>query len=282
MLNQTNLLPVEQILFSSPLVQIGRFRCSREHPLFRDSGPPSNHVVAFPRTSVVIKHDGRTSFVSDANVATLYNRGDRFVRDAVTQQSDNCEWFSIDDALLAQILRSSGYRASEQHPFDELRHHCSAPLYMRQRLFITRLMAGNFDALSAEEEALHIIEDLFSPANGMADPSRSRDYVEHAKLILAQNVARTESLGEIARMVGASPFHLTRMFRKTTGYSLHQYRDQLRLRRSLGMLAVQRDLLTVAIALKFNSHSHFSRRFRAAFGTSPSSFRDARMTASPQ
>ena len=58
-------LPVERILFDSPLVRIGSFRCPTSDPLFVDSGPIVNPIFVFPRTGVWIEHEGREPFVVD-------------------------------------------------------------------------------------------------------------------------------------------------------------------------------------------------------------------------
>jgi AraC-like DNA-binding protein len=75
--------------------------------------------------------------------------------------------------------------------------------------------------------------------------------------------------------MGVSPFHLCRLFRRETGYSLHQYRTELRLRWSLQPLADDVDILTVALAAGFSHHSHFTAAFRNTFGLRPSEFRRA-------
>jgi AraC-like DNA-binding protein len=47
----------------------------------------------------------------------------------------------------------------------------------------------------------------------------------------------------------------------------------LRVRSSLELLLGSDDILTVAIALGYSSHSHFTAAFRRAFGLSPSEWR---------
>jgi AraC family transcriptional regulator len=64
------------------------------------------------------------------------------------------------------------------------------------------------------------------------------------------------------------------VFRAHTGGTIQRYRSQLRLRRSLSLLAEDgRDVLDVAVALGYSSHSHFTRAFHAAFGVTPSAWR---------
>jgi len=70
-------------------------------------------------------------------------------------------------------------------------------------------------------------------------------------------------------------FHLARMFRSRTGFSLHAYRNQLRLRAALERLRDPGvDLIDIALDLGFSSHSHFTETFRRSFGKTPSAVRD--------
>jgi AraC-like DNA-binding protein len=103
----------------------------------------------------------------------------------------------------------------------------------------------------------------------------------HARLAarVREHLCRTfqsrESLADVAAGVGASPFHVCHVFRRETGYSVHQYRTELRLRWSLEPLADGIDILTVALAAGFSHHSHLTMTFRRAFGMPPSAFRRA-------
>src|SRR5690606_25356351 len=100
-------LPVERVIFDSPLVRVGAFRCPEMHPLFADSGPIVNPVFVFPRTPVWIGHEGGEPFLSDPTIATLYNRGQRYRRRAVAGHADCCEWFALAPAILAEIAHAA-------------------------------------------------------------------------------------------------------------------------------------------------------------------------------
>jgi AraC family transcriptional regulator len=75
---------------------------------------------------------------------------------------------------------------------------------------------------------------------------------------------------EIAREVGLSPFHLARLFRRHTGFSLHGYRTRIRLLQALDRIEEARGALTdLALELGFSSQSHLTDAFRRAFGVPP-------------
>ena len=82
--------------------------------------------------------------------------------------------------------------------------------------------------------------------------------------------------------MGSSPFHLARLFRASTGWSLHGYREQIRLRGALELLTERRapgGLAWLAAEFGFASHAYFDDRFRRTFGRSPSHVRAAAAAA---
>src|SRR5437764_15116018 len=82
-------------------------------------------------------------------------------------------------------------------------------------------------------------------------------------------------LDRIAREAHYSRFHLLRAFHARTGYTLHQYHLQLRLRRSVDLVLAGAPLADIAHSFGFQGHSHFTARFHRAFGATPSTLRAA-------
>jgi AraC-like DNA-binding protein len=92
--------------------------------------------------------------------------------------------------------------------------------------------------------------------------------------LLNGEYARPLRLAMIARRVGCSPFHLSQIFSRETGMSMHRHLSQLRLRAALGRLAAgERDLTRLALDVGFASRSHFAGAFSSAFGAPPSRVR---------
>jgi AraC-like DNA-binding protein len=98
--------------------------------------------------------------------------------------------------------------------------------------------------------------------------------VEDAREHLAASFTnRSLPLRQIAREVGASPYHLARLFRAMTGRSIHEYRTDLRLRFVLARLPEDEPLSDLALAAGFSSPGHLSDVFRRHFQISPSGLR---------
>ena len=82
------------------------------------------------------------------------------------------------------------------------------------------------------------------------------------------------SLRALARTVGCSPFHLSRVFREGTGCTISQYRLRRRVHEVLDRLAAgEDDLAALAIAVGFSDHSHMTRTVVAQLGEAPSALR---------
>ena len=99
-----------------------------------------------------------------------------------------------------------------------------------------------------------------------------RELAERAKALLARSFTRRLSLSGLGQRLRTSPFHLARVFRAETGFTVDGYVRSLRLRAALERLPTHADGLTaLALELGFSSHSHFTEAFRREFGLAPSS-----------
>lgn len=273
----------DSLQFESALVRIGSFRCPVAHPHFRDAGTISTQVFAFPRSVVWIEHEGQEPFVGDFTRASLYNPGQIYTRRAISADGDRSDWFGVSPALLREILfELDPARADSGQPlFRHMYSPCDAPTYLRQRTVFEYVRNHpEPDTLGVEEQVVELLSRLVSAAYDQrpADraPRRHREIVEHTRAYLSQHFARRESLADVAAAVGCSVFHLCRLFRRETGQTLHAFRHELRLRRSLECVAESPgDLLGIALALGYSSHSHFTAAFNASFGETPSSIRSS-------
>ncbi len=274
-------------LFGSELVTIGAFRAPVEHPRFRDSGPTDAAIFVFPRTSVGIQHRGCDPFTADCHTATFYNAGQRYIRHSLDVRGDNCEWFAVrPDALLEVIaLDDPSVAGRPEAPFACTHTTSDAETYALQRLVVRHVEASTEpDTLMVEEAVLRVLGRLMRGVglgNGHRKVRERRRAQDGAKAVvgaardyLLEHCADSIGIDGLARLAGCSAFHLCRAFRREVGATIHAYRHQLRLRRSLELIAEGRlELSGVAFDLGFSSHSHFSAAFRRTFSLTPSQFR---------
>lgn len=98
----------------------------------------------------------------------------------------------------------------------------------------------------------------------------ARERVERAQGLLRENLVEPLTLEEIGRRVGCSPFYLSRLFSQETGQTMQQHLRQLRLERAAELLRTGRCNVTeAAVAVGYNSLSHFSAAFHEAYGCCP-------------
>ncbi|BDH45977.1 AraC family transcriptional regulator [Salmonella enterica subsp. enterica serovar Choleraesuis] len=92
-----------------------------------------------------------------------------------------------------------------------------------------------------------------------------------------ENLDAPLTLGQMAAQAGLSEYHFARMFRQSVGMAPHQYVMAQRMALAERMVRDGHLPFTeIALACGFSSASHFSNRFRATFGMTPSQLRGAR------
>lgn len=106
--------------------------------------------------------------------------------------------------------------------------------------------------------------------------------VVRARAYLANCHRGPVALAEVARAAFVSLYYLTRIFRRTTGTTVHGYLTRLRLRSALiGMADPRRLLDEVSTSVGYVSQSHFTKVVRTAVGLVPSELRQLMLEAGP-
>jgi AraC-like DNA-binding protein len=102
-----------------------------------------------------------------------------------------------------------------------------------------------------------------------------RQLVSQASELLHRMGSERLGLVAIAREIGCSPFHLSRVFHEITGVTIPQYRTRLRVHDALRRLNDgEHDLAAIAMASGFADHSHMTRSIVAHYGDPPSRLRE--------
>lgn len=99
--------------------------------------------------------------------------------------------------------------------------------------------------------------------------------VEEIKNYVKDHVHQPITLNEIAKHIGYSKYHTSRLFKAQTGIALFEYIRQERLLAAAYVLRnSDRKVLDVAFDFMFDSHEGFTRAFSNCFGISPKKFSD--------
>lgn len=229
--------------------------------------------VALPYRGLFLWDVGRQEVVGDPNQALFVAGGEAF-RMRHPLPGGYAELIvTPDEPLLEELGPEQRLRL---HPLFRRRSRRIDPglQILRARLLAWAPGDGELERLAAEELVVRLLRlALHSEAPRPVPARRTQRLVDRAKTFLAAELGRSIGLDDIARAVGASPGYLTQLFRSVEGIPLHAYLTQLRLARALDELPHAEDLTELALELGFSSHSHFSARFRRAFGVTPSRFR---------
>jgi AraC-like DNA-binding protein len=85
---------------------------------------------------------------------------------------------------------------------------------------------------------------------------------------------RELKISEIAATAHTSQFHFSRLFRKATGRTVHQYLTSVRVDRAKRLLAATDiSLADIGAAVGYESQSHFTTIFRKLVGITPATYR---------
>ncbi len=97
-------------------------------------------------------------------------------------------------------------------------------------------------------------------------------FVEQTVKYIQANYMNDITLPEMAKMRSVSPEHLSRTFKKETGFGFSEYLTLVRLQKAEYMLKNEpgRSVSDIAYACGFNDSNYFSDKFKKAYGISPS------------
>ena len=203
----------------------------------------------------------------------LYNADQHYRRELHHELGDESVFVELSEAALEEVAGDAGLQATHV-PTDRR-------TYLLQHLLVRQLRDRGGDGFEAEELASRLVLSALAPRTSSRRPARPRTSSDHrqlaeaAKSELAADLSARRSLGELARKLHSSPFHLARVFRAETGFTLAGYRQSLRLRAALERLPSD-DLSRLALELGFSSHSHLTASFTREFGVPPSALKKAR------
>jgi AraC-like DNA-binding protein len=258
--------------YSTPWLRVGVYRCPPDSALWHETNDNIGdrpHVV-FPALAVGLVRRG-ARVVATPNDVVFYRPHETYERSLRDARGD----VSLFIAPAPQLLDPP---AAPVGPVD-------APTFLLARRLARRLDAG---ALPVEEAAVELVQRaLATPArlSGRRPGTRRgrARLTEEAKDLLVARLAEPLSLGDLAAELHVSPFHLTRVFRECTGRTLTAYLHDLRLRAAVDRLDQdpRAPLARVAADLGYCTPSHFTDRFRAAFGVPPSQLRNLMEAAPP-
>jgi AraC-like DNA-binding protein len=275
-------------LLDTRLVTVGTFTCPPRDAAWQSTNYIGDRLhVVFPHTSVVIRQRGREAVLGTPNHTIFYEPDQLYERELHSPRGDQCVFISVSDSAISELaedgritLLDRAGRLRSTHAPTRGQTYLSHHLLIR-RLRSHRLGRGHAELAAIELARVALRQPLpATRARRATTAVAHRELAEAAKARLFVGLEDPLPLHALARELHTSPFHLARIFRAETGFSVDAYRRALRLRRALEKLPESKgELTSLALELGFASHSHFSYAFKREFGLAPSALRDGRPLA---
>jgi AraC-like DNA-binding protein len=238
---------------------------------------------------VKIRHDGGQELVASRQVITLYNDGQEYRREGLSHYGDQSIWLRFRKPEVVEAVHAAGRTHEDlaRIPFIWTHAYCDPQTYLLQRQLTNSLLnSENTDFLFIADTAMQLLQRA---VNGTSERQvRCRQAFEHGdtrfrhqrlakrcEALLATTFDQKLTLESIASDLGTTPFHLSRVFLRQTGKSIHQCLLQMRLRSALDQMIDRPHARITDIGLDagFSSPSHFTQTFRKNFGMTPRQFR---------
>jgi AraC-like DNA-binding protein len=286
---QINITPVERILRRTPLVGAGEYRCPTDHPQFAGGGPEKCPFIVFSQSSVRLVPSRGMPEVCTPNTVNFLDVGDSYERRPVSKEGAICDWVALAPALLREIAEDVDPVSADRGPhiFDRAVAPISPKIFLAQRTFFNSLQRDpNISLLAIEESAIQLVTRVLDDTAKFSRKQiarkakshrlaavRRREMVEETKCILAREYWDNISIAKLAERVHCSPGYLSRSFTRLSGFTLHSYQQQLRLRAALQLIPEARfNGAGIASQLGFANHSHLSDVFKRQFGITPKDY----------
>jgi AraC family transcriptional regulator len=270
-------------LFEGSDLYFAELVCQPDDPEWGEENVTTHPIVALPSTPVWQVHDGAERTLMTPNHAVFHHEGGEYHRERFRTDGYRCLFFFPSDALVREIVAEVDHSTSEA---DRFRFPLNAAPMPSRAFGLGRRLARALSTATVEPAGAR--EGLYAvlryavlgafrhrPAPRLPRAKTTAAYartVEEAKALIARRLEDRLPLDEVAGELHVSPYHLARIFRSGTGYSVHAYQTHLRLREGLDRLERSRTGQVARIAgdLGFSNHSHFTASFRTAFGLRPS------------
>ncbi len=278
---------LRRVRFESLGISVVDFHCTAHVEREGPEEPSLTHGIVFVRRGLFRRTHGEEALVADANHILFFNAAHCYRYSHPLPGGDDCTILSVTTPVALELVSRHSPRHAERP---------EAPFPFGYGLNSRRTARLHYELLTrTRRPALRLnVEDVLAELSNQAVLTacpthgergggrpmsadvwrRQHDLVEEVKLAINKSLEFLPSLGELARSLECSPFHLSRTFHRVVGLSLRRYVAQLRVHIAADRLAAGApDLTELALDLGYSDHSHFTNSFRKEWGLPPSRLR---------
>lgn len=261
-------MPNNTVLLRTSDVLLGASRCDPVDPESEAEETEDYHTLVFPIEGVFSVDTGSTLTSATPSKLLFFDKGQTHRIRHPHGANDRSIYVSLSQRVVEPFADPEGC-------FRQMEAFTDPRFDFRLTRLVNRARRRSLTRLELDEFALHTLSYYTDEPRAPSLPSRQhRDIADGAGEHLALHFREDCDLSHVARDVGVSPHHLSRVFKTVTGKSLTRRRTQLRLRYALEQIVSGcDDLSAVAVESGFYDHPHMANSFRTHLGISPSMVR---------
>jgi AraC-like DNA-binding protein len=259
-------------LLATADMTVAAVRCDGGGSAWSTPEPVGHFSLVLVRSGLFRRQVDGAEIVADACSGYLERAGSEH-RIAHPVGGDICTTFTLSSALLEATTRGAALpRDRADGPI-----LTSPAVDIGHRAFLARACAGA-DTEELAERALLLVGLVVAGlapgavAAGFPAQRRGEGVVDQVRQAVAADPG--VRLADLARVTQLSPYHLSRLFHRSSGVTISQLRSRLKVRQALDRLADgQRDLAALAAEAGFADQAHLTRTVRRETGHTPGQLR---------
>lgn len=257
-------MPENKALLRTSDVLLGTSRCDPLDSPSEVEETEDHHTLVFPIEGVFWVDTGSSLTSATPSKLLFFHKGQTRRVHHPHGANDRSIYVSLSQRFAEPFADVDGY-------FRRMEALTEPRFDLRLIRLVHRAGQRRLTRLELDEFVLHTLRHhTDEPQSPTLHSPQHRDIANDADEHLAIHFREDCDLSEVARDIGVSPHHLSRVFKAVTGRSLTQRRAQLRLRYATEeIVSGHDDLSTVALEAGFYDHSHMANSFRAHLGISP-------------
>ncbi|MET9437504.1 helix-turn-helix transcriptional regulator [Streptomyces sp. NPDC006551] len=250
--------------------------CCEDRPTLVGPGYSDAYTVVLTRSGGYLRQVAGEEFFVDPTGGYLTRPGDEHKVAHPVGTGDRSTEIRIGERLFADRFDS---RPTTRRRTAAWRFSVTGATDLDHRALLAAARRGA-DAFELADRLHRLLDQVATSAghwrtDTTARPATARVHGDLVRDTCAALAAATPAPGltleELARTVGASPHHLSRVFRAVTGTTLTRYRNDLRLRGVLHAIEEgEESLRTLAHTYGFADQAHLTRMCRSRTGHVPS------------
>lgn len=214
---------------------------------------------------------GGASYVAPEGATLVLHPDEAHSNSSIGEQTLAYRVFYIAAESLALGLEKSGMPS---HLPAFARPVISSPSLFRKVVTAHRALSEAGDTLEQETSFLELLSAVLSASTQSIEKPAVEcpENIATAKAFVEEYFREGFTLGAVARASGLSSFHMARSFKRATGLTPLNFRNQLRVWEARRQLQSGRAISEIALDVGFADQSHLTRQFQRVFGTTPARY----------